>query len=128
MIRKWNDILSHYEPFAEKSEALAGIRDLVAYIAKGPLSNALYGWTSVVDLCIVQTEVSYPYSGPLLRISPMGNGNVEFRYEDTQQKARQWHREVAPSEAVARLNNFLGQLGWVSGVLASNHSLQGRRP
>lgn len=48
------------------------------------------------DLCIVQTEVSYPDDGPCpsLRVSPISEHQIEFRYIDTHDKAKQWHRTV----------------------------------
>ena len=64
------------------------------------------------DLCITQTAVSYPYDGPYLRVKPLLNGMVEFRYLDTLVQDQQWQRTVAASETVARLRGFLAQLHW----------------
>lgn len=66
------------------------------------------------DLCITQTEVTYPYNGPYLRVSPMHDGLIEFRYIDTFQTDRQWHREVAGNEVIPRLSKFLAQLHWAA--------------
>ena len=33
------------------------------------------------DLCITQTEVWRPYDGPYLRVKPLFNGQIEFRYK-----------------------------------------------
>ncbi len=68
------------------------------------------------DLCITQTVVTYPYSGPYLRVSPKQDGHIEFRYIDTMQTENQWHRSVAPEEAIPRLLKFLDQLRWFSSV------------
>jgi len=64
------------------------------------------------DLCIVQTEVTYPYNGPLLRVSPVSENQLEFRYEDTWDKAKQWHRTIDAEDAMPQLLRFLDQLRW----------------
>jgi hypothetical protein len=64
------------------------------------------------DLCITQTEVTYPYDGPLLRVSPLPDGQIEFRYEDTHDKQKQWHRIVDPTKAMPQFIKFLDQLHW----------------
>ena len=84
------------------------------------MGKGLFGWTSMLDLCIVQTEVSYPYDGPLLRLSPVSDHQIEFRYIDTHDKAQQWHRTVDAEQALPRLIKFLDQLRWFpADVLAS---------
>ena len=64
------------------------------------------------DLCIVQIPVSHPYNGPLLRISPISEHQIEFRYLDTYEKMQQWHRTVDAEHAWPRLIKFLNQLRW----------------
>jgi hypothetical protein len=64
------------------------------------------------DLCVVQTEVSYPYDGPSLRISPVSRDQLEFRYEDTFARNKQWHRTVDADDAASRLLKFLDQQRW----------------
>jgi hypothetical protein len=83
----------------------------------GQLATGLVGWTSINDLCIVQSDVSHPYDGPLLRLSPVSKNKLEFRYEDTGIKAKQWHRTVDADEALSRLLTFLGQLRWFPAVV-----------
>jgi hypothetical protein len=99
---------------------------LISQISASALSQQLYCWLSMHDLCIVQTEVSYPYNGPLLRVSPLSNGAIEFRYEDTAIKERQWCRQVLPEEASAQLAKFLAQLHWLSSSVgaAANKSFK----
>src|SRR4051812_47690708 len=75
--------------------AIAAVEALAASISEGPLSAALFGWTSMFDLCIQQTDAE-PGSGPYLRVSPLTSGRIEFRYIDTAISARQWHREERP--------------------------------
>jgi len=41
-----------------------------------------------------------------------GNGSIEFRYIDTYDKSKQWHRTAEADPAWARLIKFLDQLGW----------------
>ncbi|WP_404712411.1 hypothetical protein [Sphingomonas sp. MMS24-J13] len=94
------------------SSALDGIEQLAVTVADGPLSSKLFGWVSMFDLCIQQTD-AIPYSGPYLRVSPLASGAVEFRYFDTAIPARQWHREVPPEATVPRFEAFVDQLHWI---------------
>lgn len=95
------------------SSALDGIEKLAVTITNGPLSSKLFGWVSMFELCIQQTD-AVPYSGPYLRVSPLPSGAVEFRYFDTEIRTRQWHREVPPEATVPRFETFIGQLHWVA--------------
>jgi len=86
---------------------------LIREIEASPYVNGLFAWKSMHDLCIVQTpEVSYPYDGPLLRISPRLDGQVEFRYIDTLIEENQWFRVVDGANAFDRLERFIEQLHW----------------
>ena len=95
------------------SSALDGIEQLAVTVADGPLSSKLFGWISMFELCIQQTD-AIPYSGPYLRVSPLPSGAVEFRYFDTAIPARQWHREVPPEATVPRFEAFVDQLHWIA--------------
>jgi hypothetical protein len=120
MTKSWPEIITHYDGVRGDSRSIQALATLARRIADGALSGGKFAWTSMLDLCVVQTEVSYPYNGPLLRISPVSNGQLEFRYEDTMDKTRQWHRTVGADEAFPRLLRFLDQLRWFpAGVLDS---------
>jgi hypothetical protein len=93
--------------------AVAGVEQVAILIAEGPLKPALFGWTSMHDLCVQQTDVS-PYSGPYLRISPLLSGLVEFRYIDTAVAHRQWNRLVPADAAPNQFTAFLHQLRWAA--------------
>jgi hypothetical protein len=108
----WLSIAAHYEDAAKADASMSGVAQLVYHIRDSKLLSTLFGWTSMYDLCITQTKVSYPYDGPFLRISPVSNGMVEFRYIDTQIQSQQLQRTVSASETVARFNSFLAQLHW----------------
>jgi hypothetical protein len=95
------------------SSALDGIEQLAVTVADGPLSSKLFGWVSMFELCIQQTD-AIPYSGPYLRVSPLASGAVEFRYFDTAIPARQWHREVPPEATVPPFEAFVDQLHWIA--------------
>lgn len=95
------------------STALNQVARLAGIIADGPLSSKLFGWTSMFDLCIQQTD-STPYSGPYLKVSPQKSGSVEFRYIDTALQARQWNRDVPPDAVIAQFLEFLEQLHWIA--------------
>ena len=115
VIREWEEIQKTYTEMIERSpqySALIGVQDVVSYILCGHLKQSLYAWTSMFDLCIVQSKVNYPYDGPMLRISPLQSGEVEFRYEDSPFREKQWQRTVASTETVNRFQRFLNQLHW----------------
>ena len=78
------------------------------------MSEGLYGWTSMWDLCIVQSEVNYPDVGPHLRVSAVSESELEFRYIDTAVLERQWTRVVPWDAAWDRFLVFLEQLHWFS--------------
>ena len=119
MIQTWAAILAVMrsrdtaQASPEFRRALGGTEALAALIAEGPLASELFGWTSMFDLCIQQTETA-PYSGPYLRVSPLVSGVVEFRYVDTAKTERQWRRQEKPAAVIARFEIFICQLGWAS--------------
>ena len=96
--------------------AVAGIEQVVMLISEGALRHSLFGWTSMHDLCVQQTDTP-PYAGPYLRLSPLPSGMVDFRYIDTAVADRQWQRTVAADAAAAQLSSFLDHLGWTSGIV-----------
>jgi hypothetical protein len=108
----WSKIVARYEEYGGDSSAIRAMLVLSLRIANSPLASGLYGWTSMFDLCITQTEVTHPYNGPYLKVSPLNSGLVEFRYIDTHEVNKQWHRAVEPKDAVPRLLTFLTQLLW----------------
>lgn len=112
MTKPWPQIVALYKEYTGEDVSMAALLALSEYIADGPLSQGLFAWTSMFDLCITQTEVSYPYNGPYLRVSPMRVGLVEFRYIDTMQTDKQWHREVPGHEVTSQLSKFLAQIHW----------------
>lgn len=108
----WEAIVSRYEESIGLNASIDEMLLLSRRIACSPLAEGLYSWTSMFDLCITQTPVTYPYDGPYLKISPLSDGHIEFRYVDTHQRGMQWHRTVGHRDAVPRLLSFLGQLRW----------------
>jgi hypothetical protein len=86
--------------------------ELVQAIEASRYESGLHGWHSMHDLCIVQSPVRYPYFGPYLRIAPLIGGKLEFRYIDTLERDRQWHRTVEGKDGFARLERFIDQLHW----------------
>jgi hypothetical protein len=93
MTQPWGSIRARYSQSVAGGLRLSAMVRLTEQI-EGCKLRALFGWTSMHDLCIVQTPVSYPYDGPYLRISPLFNGTLEFRYIDTYVRERQWRRVV----------------------------------
>ncbi len=106
--------MGRYSDAATTDQAVLGVAALARHIEETSLSSGLFGWTSMFDLCIAQTAMSYPYAGPHLRVSPLSEGLIEFRYVDTAIAPKQWKRTVHATEAIARLHGFLAQLNWVA--------------
>ena len=112
MTRPWSEVREHYAATANLSAALTAMLSLVDEIKSSKYANGLFAWTSMHDLCIAQTAVTYPYNGPYLRVSPRENGQLEFRYLDTSITNKQWHRTVEGKDAFKRLESFIKQLDW----------------
>lgn len=111
MTQPWPEIGVHYDGSSEH-RSIRALGELAQRIAQSPLAEGLYAWTSMADLCIVQRPVSYPFDGPFLRISPVTEDRIEFRYVDTLEKDKQWHRIVDAAQTWPRLIRFLEQLRW----------------
>jgi len=88
MTQPWDRIVARYENFKGEHRSIRALETLAGRIGESPLSKGLFAWTSMFDLCIVQTPVSYPYDGPWLRISPISEDQVEFRYLDTLERTQ----------------------------------------
>ena len=114
MNQPWPTIVARYALYTGDNAAIHEMLALAKRIATGPLAKGLYAWTSMFDLCVTQTEVEYPYDGPYLKVSPLPDGRVEFRYLDTRDHEKQWHRTVDAKDALPRMLSFLGQLHWFS--------------
>jgi hypothetical protein len=112
MIRSWQEISVQYERSADGRPSMRSLAELAQWISQSALAGGLFAWVSMNDLCIVQTEVTYPYDGPRLRLSPVSKDQIEFRYVDTLDKSQQWQRTVDAAEAPRRLIAFLDQLRW----------------
>jgi hypothetical protein len=115
MIRPWGEIRCYFAELAAQDPRLEPMKHLVDQIEASPTLSRLHAWTSMCDLHLVQTPVNYPYDGPQLIIAPTGDGFVDFRYEDTPVRSKQWHRVVPGPAAFARLQRFAEQLHWFAG-------------
>ena len=100
MIKPWEEIYRFYVTLEqiyatlEQTESSRAMAQLVREIAASRYKEGLLAWTSAFDLCIVQTMTN-PYDGPYLKISPVKDGQLGFRYIDTPVEAKQWRRVVA---------------------------------
>ena len=114
MTRPWEDIYAFYAEVGTRSRSVSikGMGDLVSSIIDSRYASGLHAWTSMHDLCVVQTPVTHPYGGPYLRVMPRQDGRLEFRYVDTPNVSAQWQRTVAVHEGFDRLVGFLDQLHW----------------
>jgi len=116
MIRPWSEIRSFYEDLTSRGWQLQAMVRLTERIEASRYARGLYAYTSMYVLCVTQVpEISYIHNSPYLRISPLFDGNIEFRYLDTYIESRQWHRVVREDEAYQRLERFLDQLNWFGG-------------
>lgn len=112
MTRPWPQIVARYDDFKGEHRSIRALGALAQRIAQSPLANGLHAWTSMFDLCIVQIPVNYPFDGPFLRVSPITEDRIEFRYVDTLEKDKQWNRTVDTNQVWPRLIKFLDQLRW----------------
>ena len=113
MAKPWPELIVRYDGL--ETDSLRAIGSLCRHINANPLGHSIYGWTSLHDLCISQTDMPYPPSGPFLNVSAIGPEEVEFRYLDTGPVERQWHWTVRPEETIARFSRFIEQLRWAGG-------------
>lgn len=113
MVRPWNELRDSYQERVNSGMPVQSMLQLVDQILASRYLGGLHAWTSMHSLCIVQVpHVVYPYDGPLLVIEPLFNGTTDFRYVDTRDKEKQWHRVVKEGEEFQRLEKFLDQLCW----------------
>src|SRR5215469_7532051 len=103
MTKPWPQIVARYASYTGDCRSIQALGSLAQRISESRLSEGLFAWTSMFDLCVVQTEVSHPYNGPSLRISPVSRDQLEFRYKDTFVRNKQWHRTVDADDAASRL-------------------------
>jgi hypothetical protein len=117
LTKPWSAIAQQYAESSSLDSSVSAIAALVRHIEDSELSNGLFGWTSMFDLCITQTKVEHPHLGPYLRVKPTFDGKVEFRYIDTPDVTKQWHRTVPAEDTIQRLHGFLSHLHWFGPTL-----------
>lgn len=111
MTRPWGEIAESYREIGT-TPAHVELGLLCEQVSKSKLAGGIHAWTSMSTLNVVQSETAWPYNGPVLRISPVDESELEFRFEDTLVKSRQWVRVVPATAAWERLVAFLDQLHW----------------
>lgn len=116
LAEKYARSAQYHKEWRESHEALGS---LCEYIGSSQMSEALFGHTSMHTLAISQTPVEYPPhpSVPWLKIEPMDDGKIEFKYVDTQIKERQWIRVVHATQAIERFKKVIDQLNWSTSKL-----------
>ena len=112
MIKPWEDIRDYFGKLSRLGASFEAMANLAREIELSRYKEGIFGWTSMHDLCIVQTHVTYPHYRPFLKISPIADGQLEFRYIDSYDEKKQWHRVVDGAEGFRRLERFLEQLHW----------------
>jgi hypothetical protein len=108
----WKSVLTFFDESATVDACFEPMRTLAHGLANSPYAAALHPWTSMHDLCISQTKPVYPQVFPHLCISLRSPSEIEFRYIDTADPQRQWHRTESPARAIERLEIFFDQLNW----------------
>jgi hypothetical protein len=108
----WKGILTVFDDMATGNAFFEPMRTLAHELANSRYAAALHPWASMHDLCISQTEPKYPNDFPHLRISLRSPSEMEFRYIDSGDPQRQWHRTESPARAIERLEIFYDQLNW----------------
>jgi|CXWL01.1.fsa_nt_gi hypothetical protein len=112
LVKSWGSIESYYNGLAATFAPASHMANLAGAVSRSCYARALFAWTSMLDLCVTQNPATYPYSGPILRITPPPDGSILFRYEDTWEREKQWSRLVPGEAGFATLEHFLSQLGW----------------
>lgn len=128
MPSKWPEITEFYRNvrgFAELDPAYrrgaSAIGDVADYIASTWLHEGLFGYTSHYALCLHQVDQSPLEASPILRIEPLRvSDQVEFRFLDTRNAAKQWSRTVPPEDTLPRFIKTLSQLHWISIAALAN--------
>jgi hypothetical protein len=113
--RSLADIAAFYRelPAAQNNAASLSLADLVDHLAEEYKSCHLICWTSMFTLCISQHRWNSPADWmPFLMIEPCVDGQIEFRYRDSQVSKLDWARVVPPEAAIGRFDAFIDQLRW----------------
>ena len=108
----WKSVLTFFDERAAANAFFEPMRTLAHGLANSTYAAALHPWASMHDLCISQTKPVYPQDVPHLRIGLRSPSEIEFRYIDTADPQRQWHRTESPARAIERLEIFFDQLNW----------------
>jgi hypothetical protein len=101
--KAWHDIISFYRWLVASGLPLSGMVALTEQIIRSPY-HRLYAWTSMHALCLAQTPRSLDV--PYLKISPLFDGRIAFRYLDTYVERKQWTRTVPEDAAFLRFERF----------------------
>jgi hypothetical protein len=107
MITSWAEIARFYADL--RLEAMAR---LAREIESSRYSQGLFGWTSMQELCVSQHDVDPYFRALHIKISPLLNGKIEFKYIDTSIEKRRYTRVVPEAEAFQRLERIIKQLHW----------------
>jgi hypothetical protein len=113
LIKPWPAIVERYEQSSSDQGSMQAMLALTRYIAGSDISGRLHGWVSQFDLCIVDSEVTFPYLGPHLRVCPMPVNQIELRYINPQDKDAQWHLGSDLGDVVPNFIAALERLQWI---------------
>lgn len=109
--KPWSNIEEYYTDLVAGGAPVNEMLSLVRQIRSSRFAS-LYAWTSMLDLLIVQTPVNHidGYGGNHLRISPLDDGKLEFRFVDGGKN--HWKRIADSGRSFERLQNFLYAVHW----------------
>lgn len=108
----WDDIRQRYEGLPSDNKIRTGMLNLVEHIARSAIGKSLYPWTNMFELRITQNGQSPFKDAPHLRITPLKNSTLEFRYVDTYILSRQWSRNVELTQLPEHFDKFVRQIRW----------------
>ena len=113
--RSLSDIAAFYRELTTSRDvpALRALGDMVEHITVEFGDTRLFCWTSVSALCISQHRWTSPSDWlPYLRVEPLSDQNLEFRYSDSGERRLNWFRIVPPEGVIDCFDAFIAQLHW----------------
>jgi hypothetical protein len=108
----WGVLEAHWARAAAKGPAFAAMLRLVQDLQRSRLTAGLHAWIAQEELCLGQQPAALARDLPHLRIAPLPDGRLAFRYVDTTPLNRQWQVIVDGEVAFERLVLFLERLHW----------------
>jgi hypothetical protein len=102
MSRPWPEIRRVYAD----APSFAWTNGMIALVDR-LAESSLHAWTSMFDLCLTQVPTTYPYDGPMVKVSPVPDTDLlELRWPGGQTHA------VAAAESVLAFEQMSKDYSW----------------